>query len=89
MMDLVLYGRKDCHLCDEMKQDVEMVSSGFPVSLTVIDVDSDAALASRYGEEVPVLMLNGRKVAKIRITPAKLRWTLVKARLRDRIGGET
>jgi Glutaredoxin-like domain (DUF836) len=88
MIDFVLYGRKDCHLCDEMKQDVERVSSGFPVSLTVVDVDSDAALADRFGMEVPVLMLNGRKIAKIKIAPAKLRWTLVRARLRDRITGD-
>lgn len=88
MIDFVLYGRKDCHLCDEMKQDVERVSAGFPVSLTIIDVDSDSDLARLYGDEIPVLMLNGRKIAKIRISPAKIRWTLVRARLQDRIKGD-
>ena len=87
MMDLVLYGRKDCHLCDEMKHDVEKVSSGFPVSLTIVDVDSDTTLSKRYGEEIPVLTLNGRKIAKIKISPAKIRWTLVRARLRERMSG--
>jgi hypothetical protein len=37
-----------------------------------IDVDADPALAARYGEVVPVLLRDGRAVAKVRITARDL-----------------
>jgi hypothetical protein len=41
-----------------------------------VDVDSDARLEERYGEDVPVLLKDGAEVCRHRLTPealAKLR----------------
>ena len=73
MIDLVLYTRRECHLCDEMKAVVEEVSRGFPVRMSVVDVDSRPELARDYGAEVPVLFVNGSKFAKYRADPRRLR----------------
>ena len=53
MIDLVLYTRRDCCLCDEMKGTVEEASRGFSTRLSLIDVDSRPELAAAFGEEVP------------------------------------
>jgi len=39
----------------------------------VIDIAGDAELEARYRRELPVLLLNGRKAAKHRISDAALR----------------
>ena len=38
-----------------------------PREWEVVDVDSDPELARRYGEEIPVLFVNERLFAKVRL----------------------
>ena len=54
---LTLLARAYCHLCDEMHAAVEPIARRFGAQVAVVDVDSDAGLADRYGELVPVLLL--------------------------------
>ena len=56
MIELTLYGRSYCHLCDDMKVALEQFQRGFSFVLHEVDVDSDPALEARLGELVPVLM---------------------------------
>ncbi len=73
MIALTLYSRAGCHLCDEMKAVVRTVAQSIPLSLEEIDISTDADLESRYGLEIPVLMVEGTKAAKYRIGEAELR----------------
>ena len=75
---VVLYGRADCHLCDEMHAVVADVRREVPFELETIDVDEDPALAAAYGLEVPVLMIDGRKAFKYRVDAATLRRRLAR-----------
>jgi glutaredoxin len=77
-MRLTLYGRADCHLCHEMRAVVDAVSREMRFELEEVDVDGDPALAAAYGEEVPVLLVNGRKAFKYRVTPRELRGRLAR-----------
>jgi Glutaredoxin-like domain (DUF836) len=43
------------------------------VSLHEIDISTDPALVERYGLEIPVLMIDGKKVAKYRVSEESLR----------------
>jgi hypothetical protein len=57
---LVVLSREGCGLCLDMLQalaELERTQSLPPV--TVVDVDSDARLASQFGLKVPVLLLDG------------------------------
>jgi hypothetical protein len=71
---LTLYSRPGCHLCDEMKAVIARVvaRSPAPISIEEVDISSDADLESRYGVEIPVLLVDGRKAAKYRITEEQL-----------------
>ncbi|HEY1370912.1 MAG TPA: glutaredoxin family protein [Candidatus Binatia bacterium] len=79
---LTLYTRKDCCLCDEMKAAVEAAAKRIAISLEEIDVDSSPEFAARYGAEVPVLFINGRKAFKYRVAEKEL-----ERRLRAETGG--
>ncbi len=59
-----------------MKAVVDRVATRVPLSLEVVNIDDDAALTARYGLEIPVLLVDGRKVAKYRIAEAVLERTL-------------
>lgn len=69
---LVLYSRIDCCLCDEMKTVIRQVAERTPLAVQEIDIDCSADLKQKYGEEVPVLFINGRKAFKYRLTAKQL-----------------
>ena len=69
---LLLYSRKDCCLCDAMKEVIRRVAERTPLALKEIDVDGAPEARERYGEEVPVLYIDGRKAFKYRVTARQL-----------------
>ena len=69
---IVLYTRKDCCLCYEMKEVVRRVAGEMPLELEEVDVDGSPELREKYGEEVPVLFIDGRKAFKYRVTEGEL-----------------
>lgn len=75
-MRLTIYSKPGCHLCDEMKLVVHRVIAQQPnaraISIHEIDISSDPELLARYGVEIPVLLIDGKKVAKYRVTEAEL-----------------
>lgn len=79
MPTVTLYTRVHCHLCDVAKGVIDAARAEQPFELSVVDVDSDPALRERYGHEVPVILVDGRKAFKFRVDPAQLRARLARA----------
>jgi len=77
-IEIELLTRPDCHLCDEIKQALKEATTGLNIDLREIDISEDPALAKRYGENIPVLFINGSKAFKHRATPNDLRERLKK-----------
>jgi hypothetical protein len=67
VIQLTLLSRPGCHLCDEMRREVDALLVDRPHEWDVVDVDSDPDLARRYGDSIPVLFVNGHLFAKIRV----------------------
>ncbi len=78
MIELILYTRNDCELCHEMQKTVLDILPKFPAHLRRIEIDGDPGLEARFGVEVPVLFVNGRKAFKYRCTPGELRKRLAR-----------
>jgi len=76
VITLTLYSRPGCHLCDEMKAVINRVAQSNPLQLEEIDISANADLEARYGLEIPVLMVEGKKAAKYRIGEEELRRVL-------------
>ena len=79
-IELVLYSRPACHLCDEMKELIAQVLGDFEASLRDVDISTDPDLEADYGEQIPVLLVDGKKAFKFRTTRAALRERLQRAR---------
>ena len=59
-----------------MKSLVHRVISGdsrHDIAIDEIDISSDRELLDRYGVEIPVLLIDGKKVAKYRVSEEELR----------------
>ncbi|MFQ5533133.1 MAG: glutaredoxin family protein [Candidatus Methylomirabilales bacterium] len=79
---VVLYTRLECCLCQEMKGLLDKVSREYPMDLAEVDIDEDPELRERFGQEVPVLFIEGRKAIKYRTTERELRKRLDHAAFR-------
>jgi hypothetical protein len=55
-----------------MKAVVRRVVTTVPLALDEIDITGDADLERRYGAEIPVLMVEGKKIAKYRVSEEEL-----------------
>jgi glutaredoxin len=67
-----IYSRPGCHLCDDAKEIVERVQRRIPFDLRVIDIDGNSELEALYGWEIPVILINGNKAFKYRVTESEL-----------------
>ncbi len=70
---LIIYSKPGCHLCDEMKALVRDEIRGRDATLEEIDISIEPELLERYGTEIPVLLVDGKKAAKYRITREALK----------------
>jgi glutaredoxin len=77
--DLTLYTRAGCHLCEEMKAALGPLVREFGARLAEVDVDGDEEVRAMYGNDVPVLFLGARKVAKHRLDARQIRRQLERA----------
>ncbi len=72
-VEITLFGRIGCHLCDEAEEVLRRAALQFPLDLVKVDVDSDPDLARRYANQIPVVTINGRKWSKFHVDPRRLR----------------
>jgi glutaredoxin len=86
-LEVTLYTRPGCHLCDEAKSQIAPLLAEFGVRLREVNIDSDAELRARYNLDVPVIFLAGRKIAKHRVDAGQFRRQLLEARRRSANGG--
>jgi len=78
-IEITLYGKADCCLCDDAKAIVRRVAPAYPVTVREVDIESDPALRARFGEEIPVVFVDGRKAFKFRVPERDLRRRLDRA----------
>jgi glutaredoxin len=70
---VVLYGRADCHLCDEARAVLERVRADVPFELVERDIEADDALHRRYLERIPVVEVGGEEAFQFFVEEAELR----------------
>ena len=79
-LDVTIYTRPGCHLCEEMKAQIAPLIRRAGARLREVNIDAEEVLRARYDVEVPVLMLGARKVAKYHVDAEQFRRQLDQAR---------
>jgi len=70
---LVLYSKPGCHLCEELRAELEDLRPELGYKIDEIDITQDAALFERYRYDIPVLLMDGVEVGRGRIDPEVVR----------------
>lgn len=80
MIKIEIFTKEECHLCEEAKEVIERVrqSSGFPLQVEEVDITTDPSLYERFKEEIPVVLVNGKKAFKYRVEEETLRKKLAR-----------
>lgn len=83
LIHLTLIGKPECHLCEDAELALERVLFGFKAShpqakVTVEhrNILIDHELAHKHGEEIPVLLINGKMHSYWHIDETRLRKAL-------------
>lgn len=64
--EFVLYTRRHCELCLEMRSRLHETAGGRAYFCRVVDIDDDPALRLEFGDRVPVLTAAGRILCEAR-----------------------
>jgi hypothetical protein len=83
-LELTVYSRARCHLCEEMIERLQELRGDFSFTIAVVDVDGDPLLAARFDTEVPVLAHGANELCRYRFDAARVGAYLEAAR--GRIG---
>lgn len=78
-MDVTLFTRRDCELCEQTKAVLDMLQDEFPHRLIEIDIEADPALQAQYQQRIPVLKI-GPYTLQAPISPIEVRVSLAAAR---------
>lgn len=73
---ILIYTKPGCHLCDDMLDLLHAALRGSGVDLTERNIAHDLDDFERYKHDIPVLVIDGREVARHRISGPALRAAL-------------
>ena len=74
---VTLYTRPGCCLCDQAKAEMQRADCEGEYVMEEVNIETDPALAARYGSLIPVILINGAEAFRYRLTAREF-----KARLR-------
>lgn len=79
-LEVTLYTRPGCHLCEEAKAAIKPMLAEFGAELREVNIEGDAVLEERYGRDIPVVFVGSRKAAKHRVEREQFRRQLREGR---------
>ena len=77
---VTVYSRHGCHLCEDAVKTLEGMREELAFEIEIIYIDGSPELEKLYGNEVPVIHINGEHHDFYRIDPERFRTSLEKHR---------
>jgi glutaredoxin len=71
-VQLTLYTRNDCHLCEDMKQALSKLAIELDFMTRVVLIENNEELERAFGARIPVLMLEEKIVCENFLNKAAL-----------------
>ncbi len=73
MVNITIYSKKDCHLCDVAKETLFEIKQEFPFSLIEIDIGRDKTAFEKYKHLIPVVEIDGKIISCYRINATEVK----------------
>ena len=77
---VTVYSRHGCHLCENAVNTLEKLREELAFTIDVIYIDGNPELEKLYGNEVPVIHINGEHHDFYKVDPERFRTSLEKHR---------
>ena len=77
---VTLYGRNGCHLCEDALKVLQSLQVELDFEIEEILIDGDEELSKKYGEQIPVTLIDGKHHDMWRVDPVRFRSSLEKHR---------
>jgi glutaredoxin len=77
---VTVYSRHGCHLCEDAVKTLEGMRKELAFEIEIIYIDGNSELEKLYGNEVPVIHIDGEHHDFYRIDPERFRTSLEKHR---------
>lgn len=74
---ITVYTQPGCHLCGDAVRLLTHLQAEVPFALEEVNIHSDPALLAEYGEQIPVVLLNGQIVFEYTVEESRLRELLI------------
>jgi glutaredoxin len=78
MIEVSIYSRSNCHLCEVALAVLEEIRNELDFQITKILIDGKPELEEKYGEQVPVILINGQPHDFFRVEPERFRLAISK-----------
>jgi glutaredoxin len=78
MIEVTIYSRSNCHLCDVALGVLEEFRQEFNFQIVKILIDESPELEEKYGEQVPVILINDQLHDFFRVDPERFRLAISK-----------
>jgi glutaredoxin len=78
MIEVTVFSRSNCHLCEVALEVISEIRKEFQFTITKILIDGDPELEEKYGEQVPVVLINNQPHDFFRVDPERFRLALSK-----------
>lgn len=66
-VEVVLYSKPGCHLCEEMKQEIARAGCAELYSLREINIETNPDLLAKYKYDIPILVIDGIEAFRHRL----------------------
>ncbi len=73
---VTVYTRDGCHLCETAIAQVQQIAAATGARVRTVDVDADPDDRAEYGDQVPVILVDGVMHGYYRVEPERLRRAL-------------
>lgn len=73
VVNITVYSKKDCHLCDIAMEILLNIQKEFPFSLTEIDIEKDEIVFEKYKYLIPVIEIDGEKVFNYSVNETEMK----------------
>ena len=78
MIEVSVYSRSNCHLCEVALEVISEIRKDFKFTVTKILIDGNSELEEKYGEQVPVILINNQPHDFFRVDPERFRLAITK-----------
>ena len=75
---VTVFSRQGCHLCEDAVRTLESMREELAFKIEIIYIDGNQELEKLYGNEVPVIHINGEHHDFYRVDPERFRSSLEK-----------